>query len=94
MAQHPDLPFFQNQRKRATPSRMMMVEPDRITFMCPTWKPSRLIAFRVLPEDSDALGGGLALHMVVLAGERLGASWSVGAGVKPMWQLLLLCQSC
>ena len=70
-----------------------MVEPDRITFMCPTWNPSRLIAFRVLPEDSDALVG-LALHMVVLAGERLGASWSVGAGVKPMWQLLLLCQSC
>jgi len=29
LAQHPDLPFFQNQRKRATPSRMMMLEPDR-----------------------------------------------------------------
>ena len=72
MAQHPVFPFFQNQRKRATPSRMMMVEPDRITFMWPTWKPSRLIAFRVLPEDSDAFGVGLALHMVVLAEEGLG----------------------
>ena len=93
MAQHPDLPFFQNQRKRATPSRMMMVEPDRITFMWPTWNPSRLIAFRVLPEDSDALGVGLALHMVVLAEERQGTSWSVGAGVEPVWQQLLLCHS-
>ena len=73
-----------------------MVEPDRITFIWPTWKPSRLTAFRVLPEDSGALGVGLALHMVVLAEERQGTSWSVGAGVvvEPMWQQLLLCHSC
>ena len=44
VAQHPVLPFFQYQRKRATPSRMITVEPDRMTFMCPTWKPSKLIA--------------------------------------------------
>ena len=33
----------------------------------------------MLPEDSDAFGVGLALHMVVLAEERLGYSlecWS------------------
>ena len=94
MAQHPDLPFFQYQRKRATLSRMTMVEPDRMKFMCPTWKPSKLIAFWLLPEESDALGRGLALHMVTLAGEKLGSSWSVGAGVQPQWQQLLLCHSC
>ena len=94
MAKHPEFPFFQNQRKRAIPSRMIMVEPDRMTFMCPTWNPSRLIAFRWLPEDSDAFGMGLGLHMVSLAGKRLGTSWSVGAGVKPLWQQLLLCHSC
>ena len=70
-----------------------MVEPDRITFIWPTWNPSRLTAFRVLPEDSGALGVGLALHMVVLAEERQGTSWSVGAGVV-VGQQPLLCHSC
>ena len=70
-----------------------MVEPDRITFIWPTWNPSRLTAFRVLPEDYGALGVGLALHMVVLAEERQGTSWSVGAGVV-VEQQLLLCHSC
>ena len=81
MAQHPDLPFFQNQRKRATPSRMMMVEPDRITFMWPTWSPSRLIAFRVLPEDSLHCDGemdyGSALGLLRLWLELVGCKRKV-----------------
>ena len=33
VAQHPDFPVFQYQRKSATPSRMMTVDPDKMMFM-------------------------------------------------------------
>ena len=51
-------------------------------------------AFWLLPEKSGALGRGLALHMVTLAGERLESSWSAGEEVQPLWQQLLLYHSC
>ena len=82
------------QRKSATPSRMMTVEPDKMMFICPTWNPSMLTAFWLLPEESGALGRGPALHKITLAGERLECSWSAGEEVQPQWQQLLLCHSC
>ena len=57
-------PVFQYHRKRKTPSSMITVEPERMMFMWPTWKPSMLTAFWLLPDLSSVLGGEPGLHMV------------------------------